>query len=96
MLEKMRPLHDKVLVKRLENQEQTAGGIIIPGTAQEKGQTGQVLAVGNGRLAKDGVTTLPLQVKAGDKVFFGKYAGTEAGSDLIVLREEDILGVIDQ
>ena len=60
------------------------------------GQTGQVLAVGNGRLAKDGVTTLPLQVKAGDKVFFGKYAGTEAGSDLIVLREEDILGVIDQ
>lgn len=94
MFRKIRPLHDRVLVERLEQEEKTAGGIIIPDAAKEKAQTGKVLAVGAGRVQNDGSVT-PLAVKAGDVVFFGKYAGTEAGKELVILREDDILGVVE-
>ena len=94
MLPKIRPLYDRVLIKRLETQEKTQGGIIIPDTAKEKGQTGEVIAIGSGRLSKDGTAT-PLQVKAGDTVYFGKYSGTDVGEDHIILREEEILGIIE-
>jgi len=95
MLPKIRPLYDRVLVKRLETEEKTQGGIIIPDTAKEKGQTGKVIAVGNGRLSKDG-TISPLQVKAGDIVYFGKYAGTDTGDDHLIIREDEILGVVEE
>ncbi len=95
MLRKIRPLHDRVLVERLEQEEKTAGGIYIPDAAKEKAQTGKVLAVGNGRVLTDG-SLAPLAVKTGDVVFFGKYAGTEAGKELVILREDDILGVVEQ
>lgn len=95
MFQKIRPLHDRVLVERLEQEEKTAGGIYIPDAAKEKAQTGKVIAVGNGRVLTDGTVT-PLAVKAGDIVFFGKYAGTEAGREHVILREDDILGVVEQ
>jgi chaperonin GroES len=95
MIEKIRPLHDRVLIKRAEGEEKTAGGIIIPGTAQEKAQMGTVVAVGLGRITKEGVT-LPLAVKKGDVVFFGKYSGTDAGDDHLIIREEEILGVVER
>lgn len=95
MFQKIRPLHDRVLVERLEQEEKTAGGIIIPDTAKEKAQTGKVIAIGNGRVLNDG-SVAPLAVKAGDIVFFGKYAGTEAGKEHVILREDDILGVVEQ
>lgn len=95
MFQKIRPLHDRVLVERLEQEEKTAGGIIIPDAAKEKAQTGKVIAVGNGRVLNDGSVS-PLAVKAGDVVFFGKYAGTEAGKEHVILREDDILGVVEQ
>ena len=94
---KFRPLHDRVVVKRLEEDQKTAGGIIIPDSAQEKPQTGEVLAVGNGSRNDKGEVT-PLDVKAGDKVLFGKWSGTEVkidGEDLLIMKESDILGVID-
>ena len=92
-----RPLHDRVLVKRVDQEEKTAGGIIIPDTAQEKPMEGKIVAVGNGHKAEDGKVT-KLDVKKGDKVLFGKWSGTEVkvdGKDLIIMKESDILGVID-
>lgn len=95
MMGKIRPLYDRVLVQRTQTEEQkTAGGIIIPDAAQEKAQTGKVIAVGAGRLSAEGQLT-PLHVKVGQTVFFGKYAGTEAGDDHIILREDDILGIVE-
>ena len=91
-----RPLHDRVLVRRVEAEEKTAGGIIIPDSAKEKPAEGEVVAVGAGNKAEDGKVT-PLDVKAGDKVLFGKWSGTEVkinGEDLLIMKESDILGVI--
>ena len=94
---KLRPLGDRILVKRIKEEEKTKGGIIIPDTAQEKPQEGKVVAVGKGKVADDG-KLVPPEVKAGDKILFGKYSGSEIkleGDDLIVLREDDILGIIE-
>jgi len=93
MIPKIRPLYDRVLVKRLETEEKTKGGIIIPDTAKEKGQTGEVIAVGSGRISKDGKIT-PLIVKEGDTVYFGKYSGTDLGEDHMIIREDEILGIV--
>jgi len=93
----LRPLHDRLLVKRLEEKEQLQGGIIIPDTAKEKPQQAKVLAVGPGRITDDGKLQ-PLDIKAGDTVVFGKYAGTEVkvdGEDLLIIREDDVLGVLE-
>ena len=93
----LRPLHDRILVRRLEEAEQQRGGIIIPDTAKEKPQQATVLAVGSGRITDDGKVQ-PLDVKAGDKVVFGKYAGTEVkidGEELLIIREDDVLGVLE-
>ncbi|HLF96358.1 MAG TPA: co-chaperone GroES [Methylococcaceae bacterium] len=94
---KLRPLHDRVIVKRLEEERTTASGIVIPDTAKEKPMRGEVLAVGGGKLLDNG-TVRPVGVNAGDKVLFGKYAGTEVkidGEELVVMREEDIMAVIE-
>jgi chaperonin GroES len=94
---KLRPLQDRILVKRIEEEEKTAGGIFIPDTAKEKPQMGQIVSVGNGKKTEDG-KVIPVDVKAGDKVLFGKYAGTEVkveGDEYLIMREDDILGVID-
>ena len=91
-----RPLHDRVVVRRLEQEEKTAGGIIIPDTAKEKPQEGEVVAVGPGARGEDGKIN-PLDVKAGDRVLFGKWSGTEVkldGEDLLIMKESDIMGVI--
>ena len=91
-----RPLHDRVLVRRDEAEEKTAGGIIIPDSAKEKPAEGEVVAVGAGAKAEDGKVT-PLDVKAGDRVLFGKWSGTEVkidGEDLLIMKESDILGII--
>ncbi len=91
-----RPLHDRVLVRRVEAEEKTAGGIIIPDTAKEKPQEGEVVAAGTGTKGDDGKIT-PLDVKAGDKILFGKWSGTEVklnGEDLLIMKESDILGVV--
>jgi chaperonin GroES len=93
----LRPLHDRILVRRLEEAEQKRGGIIIPDTAKEKPQQATILAVGTGRVSDDGKVQ-PLDVKTGDKVVFGKYAGTEVkidGEELLIIREDDVLGVIE-
>jgi chaperonin GroES len=93
----LRPLHDRILVRRLEEAEQKRGGIIIPDTAKEKPQQATVLAVGSGRITDDGKVQ-SLDVKAGDKVVFGKYAGTEVkidGEELLIIREDDVLGVLE-
>jgi chaperonin GroES len=95
---KVRPLNDRLLVRRLEEGEQKVGGIIIPDTAKEKPQQGKVIAVGKGRIEKDGKVT-PLDVKAGDTVLFGKYAGQEIkldGQEYLIIREEEVLGVIEK
>jgi chaperonin GroES len=92
-----RPLHDKVIIQRLEEQEKSVGGIIIPDTAKEKPQQGKVIAAGTGILTKDG-KIIPLQVKPGDRVLFSKYGGTEVkfgDEDYLVMREDDILGIIE-
>ena len=94
MFEKFKPLSDRVLVKRLESQEKTVGGIYLPDASKEKGQEGTVIAVGPGKADKNGQMIQPA-VKVGDKVFFGKYAGTEISKDQIVIREEEILGIIE-
>jgi chaperonin GroES len=93
---KVRPLHDRLLVRRVEAQETARGGIIIPDTAKEKPQEGEVLAVGNGRILDNG-NKLALDVKVGDKILFGKYTGTEIkidGEDVLVLREDEVLAVL--
>jgi len=93
----VRPLHDRILVRRMSEDEKTAGGIIIPETAKEKPQRGEIMATGKGRVTEDG-KTLPLEVKAGDKVLFGKYSGTELkldGTEYLMMREEDILGILN-
>ena len=93
----IRPLHDRIIVERLEEETKTAGGIIIPDTAKEKPQQGKVIAVGKGKKTEDG-KILPLDVKVGDKILFGKYAGTEIkieGKEYLMMREEDVLGVIE-
>lgn len=92
----VRPLHDRILVRRMAEEEKTAGGLYIPDTAKEKPSKGEVVAAGKGRLTEDG-KTLPLDVKVGDKVLFGKYAGTELklnGNEYLMMREEDILGIV--
>ena len=94
---KIRPLQDRVIVKRLEEEEKTKGGIIIPDTAKEKPQEGKVIAVGKGKMTEDG-KLIPLDVKAGDRILFGKYSGTEVkieGEEHLIMREEDILGIIE-
>jgi len=94
---KIRPLQDRVIVKRLEEEEKTKGGIIIPDSAKEKPQEGKVIAVGKGKTTEDG-KVIPLDVKAGDRILFGKYAGTEVkieGEEHLIMREEDILGIIE-
>jgi chaperonin GroES len=94
---KFRPLQDRVVIRRLEQDEKTAGGIIIPDTAKEKPMEGEVVAAGPGARGEDG-TLHPLDVKAGDRVLFGKWSGTEVkidGEDLIIMKESDILGVIE-
>ena len=94
---KFRPLHDRVLVKRVEQDEKTAGGIIIPDTAQEKPMEGKIIAAGSGVRSEDGKLT-PLDVKKGNRVLFGKYSGTEVtidGDDLIIMKESDLFGIIE-
>jgi len=91
-----RPLHDRVLVRRVEAEEKTAGGIIIPDSAKEKPQEGEVVAAGAGAKSEEGKIT-PLDVKAGDRILFGKWSGTEVkidGEDLIIMKESDILGIV--
>ena len=95
---KFRPLHDRVVLRRIEEDERTKGGIIIPDTAKEKPQQGEVVAVGPGARDEKGVVQ-PLDVKAGDRVLFGKWSGTEVkldGEDLIIMKESDIMGIIEQ
>ena len=92
----LKPLNDRVLVKRLESEDKTAGGLYIPDTAKEKPSKGEVMAVGSGKVADDG-KAIPMTVKAGDKVLFSKYAGTEIkidGDEYLVMREDDILAII--
>ena len=94
---KVRPLHDRVIVKRIEEEETTKGGIIIPDTAKEKPQEGEVVAVGTGKRLEDG-KILPLEVKEGDRVLFGKYSGTEIkveDTEYLILREDEILGILN-
>jgi chaperonin GroES len=96
MTTKIRPLHDRVIVKRIEEEEKTKGGLFIPDTAKEKPQEGRVVAVGPGK--HDDGKVIPMGVKAGDKILFGKYSGTEIkldGEEHLILREDDILGVIE-
>ena len=95
---KVRPLHDRIIVERIDEGEQKVGGIIIPDTAKEKPQQGKVIAVGKGRIEKDGKIT-PLDVKANDTVLFGKWSGTEVkidGEDLLIMKESDIMGVLEK
>jgi chaperonin GroES len=93
---KLRPLHDRILVKRLEEGEVTHGSIVIPDTAKEKPQEGKVVAVGAGKVTDDG-KTIPLAVKAGDRILFGKYSGSEVtldGEEYLIMKEEDVLGIL--
>ena len=93
---KIRPLHDRIIVKRMEEQEVKKGGIIIPDSAKEKPQEGKVIAVGNGKVADDG-KKIPLDVKAGDKILFGKYSGTDIkidGQEVLILREDEVLAIV--
>ena len=92
----VRPLHDRIIIKRIEEKESMKGGIIIPDTAKEKPQEGEVIAVGNGKKTEDG-KVIPLDVKAGDRILFGKYSGTEIkieDQEYLILREDEVLGVI--
>jgi chaperonin GroES len=97
MKTKVRPLHDRVIVKRMEEQEKTKGGIIIPDTAKEKPIEGKVIAVGAGKVAENG-KRIPLQVKEGDRILFGKYAGTDIkieGEEHLIMREDDIIAIVE-
>jgi chaperonin GroES len=94
----LRPLHDRVLIKRIEEQETVKGGIIIPDTAKEKSQEGEVVAFGSGRLLENG-SILPLELKEGDRILFGKFSGTEvkvADQDYLILREDEIIGILTE
>ncbi len=94
---KVKPLHDRVIVKRVEEEEKTKGGIIIPDTAKEKPVEGKVVAVGDGKVQENGTKT-PLEVKAGDRVLFGKYAGTEIqidGEEHLIMKEDDIIAIVE-
>ncbi len=94
---KLRPLQDRLLVQRVEEEAKTKGGIIIPDTAKEKPAEGKVVAVGNGKVGDDG-QRIPLEIKAGDRILFGKYSGTEVkieGEEFLIMREDDVLGVIE-
>jgi len=94
---KMRPLHDRVIVKRMEGEEKTKGGIIIPDTAKEKPVEGKVIAVGSGKVLENG-KRVPLQLKAGDRILFGKYSGTEVkidGEEHLIMREDDIIAIVE-
>ncbi|HZE68337.1 MAG TPA: co-chaperone GroES [Pyrinomonadaceae bacterium] len=98
MAASIRPLHDRVLIRRVQEQEENRGGIIIPDTAKEKPQQGEVIAVGQGKIGKDG-TRQPLDVKPGDRVLFGKYSGSDVvidAEDYLIMREDEILGVFIQ
>lgn len=93
----VRPLHDRILVRRMAEEEKTAGGLFIPDTAKEKPQRGEIIAVGKGRVNEEG-KTMPLEVRAGDRILFGKYSGTElkiGGEEFLMMREEDVLGIIN-
>jgi chaperonin GroES len=95
---KIRPLQDRIIVQRIEEEERTAGGIIIPDTAKEKPQIGKVIAAGNGRKTEDG-KVIPMDVKKGDKVLFSKYAGSEVkldGEEFLIMKEDDILGIVEK
>jgi chaperonin GroES len=95
---KIRPLQDRIIVQRIEEEEKTAGGIIIPDTAKEKPQIGKVIAAGNGRKTEDG-KVIPMDVKKGDKVLFSKYAGSEVkldGEEFLIMKEDDILGIVEK
>jgi chaperonin GroES len=95
---KIRPLHDRVIVRRLDEERKTPGGIVIPDTAKEKPVQGEVVAIGTGKILEDGKVR-PLDVKVGDKILFGKYSGTEVkvgAEELLVMREEDIMGVVEK
>ena len=97
MATKFRPLHDRILLRRIESDERTAGGIIIPDTAKEKPMEGEVMAVGSGARGEDGKVH-PLDVKKGDRILFGKYTGTEVkidGGELLIMKESDIMGIIE-
>lgn len=97
MAMKFKPLHDRVLVRRVNQEEKSAGGILIPDTAQEKPQEGEIIAIGGGRISDDGAVH-PLDVAAGDKILFGKWSGTEVkidGEDLLIMKESDVLGIIE-
>ena len=96
MFEKIKPLGDRALVKRIEIEEKTASGLIIPDTAKEKAQIGSVIAVGPGRRDTATGKAVPMAVSVGDTIYFGKYAGTDAGNDYLIVKEEEILGVIQQ
>ena len=94
---KLRPLQDRILVERVEEEEKTKGGIIIPDTAKEKPAEGKVTAVGNGKIGEDG-KRIALEIKKGDRILFGKYSGTEVkigGEEYLIMREDDVLGIID-
>lgn len=93
---KIRPLHDRIVIRRTEEEQKTAGGILLPGSAAEKPQQGEVIAVGNGQITENGVRTL--DVKVGDKVLFGQYAGQTVkvdGEELLIMKESDVLGVLE-
>ncbi len=93
----LRPLHDRILVKRIEEEEKSVGGIIIPDTAKEKPQQGEVIAAGTGKTLENG-TIVPMQLKKGDKILFGKYSGSEVkvdGVEYLIMREDDVLGIIE-
>ncbi len=93
----LRPLHDRLIVKRIEEEERSAGGIIIPDSAKEKPQQGEVIAIGTGKLLENG-TTVPMQVKKGEKILFGKYSGSEIkidGQEYLIMREDDVLGIME-
>ena len=95
---KVRPLHDRLIVKRLEEEEKTKGGIIIPDTAKEKPIEGKVIAVGKGKIKKDG-TKIPMEVEKGDRILFAKYAGTEVkidGEEHLIMKEDDVIAIIEQ
>jgi len=97
MATKLTPLHDRIVIKRVEEQETVRGGIIIPDSAKEKPQEGEVIAVGRGKTNEEG-KTFPLDVKAGDRILFGKYAGTEIkidGEEYLIMREEEVLGILE-